>query len=169
METKETNISGWLHSIQHTFRTHGLFTTIDDYVLRIETTREKINSILNTLYGLEEKLGLPIGSYKERIGDMIAIRDAISVYGIYHPAHKRRLDSNILWHSYGPRLQKSNYRKEGKEWLDYFGKDDGITEVGGYITVSLSESGILYLNSIAEGVSYLSSSPDKRYYTTVTT
>jgi hypothetical protein len=169
METKETNISGWLHSIQHTFRTHGLFTTIDDYVLRIETTREKINSILNTLYGLEEKLGLPIGSYKERIGDMIAIRDAISVYGIYHPAHKRRLDSNILWHSYGPRLQKSNYRKEGKEWLDYFGKDDGITEVGGYITVSLSDSGILYLNSIAEGVSYLSSSPDKRYYTTVTT
>ena len=169
METTNTNISGWLHSIQHSFRTHGLFTTIDDSVLRIGNTKEKINSILNTLYGLEEKLGLPIGSYKERIGDMIAIRDAISVYGIYHPAHKRRLDSNILWHSYGPRLQKSNYRKEGKEWLDYFGKDDGIRDVGGYVTVSLSDSGILYLNSIAEGVSYLSSSPDKRYYTTVTT
>ncbi len=107
-------------------------------------------------------------SYRERIGDMIAIRDAISVYGIYHPAHKRRMDSNILWHSYGPRLQKSNARKEGKEWLDYFGQDDGITDVGGYITVSLSDSGILYLNSIWEGVSFLSSSPDKRYYTTVT-
>lgn len=162
MKTKlyitETNLSPWLHSIQHSFRTHGLFTTIDESVSRIRNTREKINSILNTLYGLEEKWGLPIGSYKERMADMIAIRDAIGVYGIYHPAHKRRLDSNILWHSYGPRLQKSNARKEGKEWLDYFGQDDGITDVGGYITVSLSDSGILYLNSIAEGVSSLSSS-----------
>jgi len=166
METKETNISGWLHSIQHTFRTHGLFTTIDDYVLRIETTREKINSILNTLYGLEERSGVNLTSYRERMHDMIAIRDAISVYGIYHPAHKRRLDSNILWHSYGPRLQKSNYRKEGKEWLDYFGQDDGITDVGGYVTVSLSDSGILYLNSIRDGVSYLY---DSYTNTTVTT
>jgi hypothetical protein len=53
--------------------------------------------------------------------------------------------------------------------LHYFGVDDGIRDVGGFVTVSLSDSGILYLNSIAEGVSYLSSSPDKRYYTTVTT
>jgi hypothetical protein len=58
--------------------------------------------------------------------------------------------------------------KEGKEWLDYFGEDDGITDVGGYVVVSLSGSGIEYLNSIWERVSFLSSSPDKRYYTTVT-
>ncbi len=160
METTNTNISPWLHSIQHSFRTHGLFTTIDDYVLRIETTREKINSLMDKVLMLESERAIPIGSYRERIGDMIAIRDAISVYGIYHPAHKRRLDSNILWHSYGPRLQKSNARKEGKEWLDYFGQDDGITDVGGYVTVSLSDSGILYLNSIWEGVSSLSSSYD---------
>lgn len=165
METT-SNISPWLHSIQHSFRTHGLFTTIDDYVLRIETTREKINSLMDKVLMLESERAIPIGSYRERIGDMIAIRDAISVYGIYHPAHKRRLDSNILWHSYGPRLQKSNARKEGKEWLDYFGKDDGITDVGGYVTVSLSDSGIEYLNSIWEGVSSLSSSYDD---TTVTT
>ena len=167
METT-SNISPWLHSIQHSFRTHGLFTTIDDYVLRIETTREKINSLMDKVLMLESERAIPIGSYRERIGDMIAIRDAISVYGIYHPAHKRRMDSNILWHSYGPRLQKSNARKEGKEWLDYFGQDDGITEVGGYVVVSLSDKGIEYLNGISEKVSYWSSSPDKRYYTTVT-
>ncbi len=165
METTNTNISPWLHSIQHSFRTHGLFTTIDDYVLRIETTREKINYLLHKIHMLELELAIPIGSYHDRIGDMIAIRDAISVYGIYHPAHKRRLDSNILWHSYGPRLQKSNARKEGKEWLDYFGVDDGITDVGGYVVVSLSDSGILYLNSIWEGVSSLSSSYDNTVVT----
>jgi hypothetical protein len=97
---------------------------------------------------------------------MIAIRDAIGVYGIYYPTHRRRVrEPNMLWYRY----ELSPHYNEGSEWLDYFGKDDRITDVGGYVTVSLSDSGILYLNSIREGVSYLSSSPDKRYYTTVTT
>jgi hypothetical protein len=155
METKETIISTWLHSIQHTFRTKGYVTTIDDYVLRVRNTRKKINSILNTLYGLEERSGVNLTSYRERMHDMIAIRDAIGVYGIYHPNHSRMFqEPNMLWHTYD---LLSDY-KEGKEWLDYFGKDDGITDVGGYVVVSLSHSGIIYLNSIAEGVSYLSSS-----------
>jgi hypothetical protein len=164
METP-TNLSPWLHSLQQTFRTNGLFTAIDESVSRIRNTREKINSILNTLYGLEEKWGLPIGSYKERISAMIDIRDAIGVYGIYHPTHSRReKEPNMLWHTYDT-FVLSDY-KEGKEWLDYFGQDDGITEVGGYITVSLSDSGILYLNSIREGVSSLY---DSYTNTTVTT
>jgi hypothetical protein len=170
MKTKlhitETNLSPWLHSLQHTYRTESLFTAIDDSVLRVRNTRKKINSILNRLYGLEEKWGLPIGSYNERISDMIAIRDAIGVYGIYHPTHSRReKEPNMLWHTYELTPERSNRYKEGKEWLDYFGKDDGITDVGGYVTVSLSHSGILYLNDISEGVSYLCSS----YDTTVTT
>ena len=165
METT-SNISPWLHSIQRTSRTSGLFTTIDDHVLRVRTTRKKINSILNTIYGLEEKLGVPISSYKERIRAMIDIRDAIGVYRIYHPTHKRRMDSNILWHTYDP-FVLSDYKK-GKEWMNYFGNDDGIRDVGGYVVVSLSDKGIEYLNGIREKVSYWSSSPDKRYYTTVT-
>jgi hypothetical protein len=116
---------------------------------------------------LESELAIPIGSYHERIGNMIAIRDAISVYGIYHPAHKRRLDSNILWHSYGLTLKSSGLCKEGKEWLDYFGNDDGIRDVGGYVVVSLSDKGIEYLNSIWEGVSSLSSSYDDTTVVTI--
>jgi hypothetical protein len=167
METKETNISPWLHSLQQTFRTNELFTAIDDSVLRVRNTRKKINSILNTLYGLEERSGVNLTSYRERMHDMIAIRDAIRVYGIYHPAHSRReKEPNMLWNTYDP-FVLSDY-KEGREWFDYFGKDDGITEVGGYVVVSLSDKGIEYLNGISEKVSYWSSSPDKRYYTTVT-
>jgi hypothetical protein len=65
METKETNISPWLHSIQRTFRTPGLFTTIesrhpDEFASRIDSTREKINSVLNTFYGLEERSGVKL-------------------------------------------------------------------------------------------------------------
>jgi hypothetical protein len=169
METKETNISPWLHSLQHTFRTKGLFTTIDDYVLRVRNTKEKINSLLNTLYGLEEKSGVKLTQYHDRMQDMLDIRDAIGVYGIYHPNHSRReRQPNMVWHSYALMKEVIISPKEGKEWLDYFGQDDGITDVGGYVVVSLSGSGIEYLNSISKRVSFLSSSPDKRYYTTVT-
>jgi hypothetical protein len=173
METKETNLSPWLHSIQQTFRTPGLFTTIesrqsDEFASRIESTREKINSLLNTLYGLEEKLGVPISSYGGRIGDlfhvernMLDIRNAIGVYGIYHPTHSRReRQPNMVWNSYAPVEKLIISPKEGKEWLDYFGQDDGITGVGGYVVVSLSDKGIEYLNSIWERVSFLSSSYD---------
>jgi len=168
METT-SNISPWLHSIQHTFRTNELFTTIDDYVLRVRNTKEKINSILNTLYGLEERSGVNLTSYRERMHNMIAIRDAIGVYGIYHPNHSRRqYTDSMLWYKEQLASERTLPNKEGSEWLDYFGVDDGITDVGGYITVSLSHKGIEYLNGIAERVSFLSSSPDKRYYTTVT-
>jgi hypothetical protein len=174
MKTKETNISPWLHSIQQTFRTPGLFTTIesrqsDEFASRIDSTREKINSVLNTFYALEERSGVNLTSYHGRIGNMIAIRDAIGVYGIYHPTHSRReRQPNMVWHSYTLMKEVIISPKEGKEWLDYFGQDDGITEVGGYVVVSLSDKGIEYLNGIREKVSYWSSSPDKRYYTTVT-
>jgi hypothetical protein len=142
---------------------------IDDSVLRIGSTRKKINSLLNTLYALEEKLGLPIGSYHDRMQDMLDIRNAIGVYGIYHDYHSRRQHpSSMLWWKDQLSYERTLPNKEGNEWLDYFGQDDGITEVGGYVVVSLSHSGILYLNGIAEKVSYWSSSPDKRYYTTVT-
>ena len=42
--------------------------------------------------------------------------------------------------------------------MDYFGDDTGITNEGGYVVVSLSNSGISYLNTISEGVYSLSSS-----------
>ena len=163
METT-SNISGWLHPLQQTFRTQRLFTAIDESVIRVSNTREKINSLMDKVLILESELAIPIGSYHERISDMVAIRDAIGVYRIYHPTHKRRMGSNVVWHTYDP-FVLSDY-KEGKEWLDYFGKDDRITDVGGYVTVSLSDKGIEYLNGIWEGVSSLSSSYDD---TTVTT
>jgi hypothetical protein len=74
----------------------------------------------------------------------------------------------MLWWKDQLSYERTLPNKEGNEWFDYFGKDDGITEVGGYVVVSLSDSGIEYLNGIREKVSYWSSSPDKRYYTTVT-
>jgi hypothetical protein len=99
---------------------------------------------------------------------MISIRDAIGVYGIYHPLHSRRqCPDSMLWYKEQLASERTLPNKEGSKWLDYFGQDDGITDVGGYVVVSLSGSGIIYLNSIAEGVSYLSSSYDTTTVATI--
>jgi hypothetical protein len=179
METTNTNISPWLHSVQHTFRTQALFPKLMDSNDRIRNTKEKINSLLNKMYELESLQKSDLfhywyPKYGDRItpsyheSDMIAIRDAIGVYRIYDPNHRSRVETNTLWEGYEDRykttLGRSNGRfimnnvivsKKRSEWLDYFGEDYGITKVGGYITVSLSDHGISYLNSIWEGVSSL--------------
>ena len=166
METT-SNISTWLHSFQLTYGTRTV-GAIDELIRRTKGIEKRINSLLNTLYALEEKCGVNLTSYRERMHDMIAIRDAIGVYGIYHDYHSRRQHpSSMLWWKDQLSYERTLPNKEGNEWLDYFGQDDGITEVGGYVVVSLSHKGIEYLNGISEKVSYWSSSPDKRYYTTV--
>jgi hypothetical protein len=167
METP-SNISPWLHSLQ----LYGIGVG-EESVLRIESTREKINSILDKIRGLEEKMwGLHHSTllqnhrYYGVTTDIRAIRNAIGVYGIYHPNHSRRRNApNMLWYKEELSFERTLPNKEGGCWLDYFGKDDRIRDIGGWIVVSLSHSGISYLNSIWEGVSSLSSS----YITTATT
>jgi hypothetical protein len=159
METP-SNISPWLHSLQ----LYGIGVG-EESVLRTRNTGKKINSLIESLYALDTYERLPPQIYLD-ILDMIKIRDAIGVYGIYHPKHSRRRNApNMLWYKEGLASERTLPNKEGGCWLDYFGKDDRIRDVGGWVIVSLSDKGISYLNSIWEGVSSLSSS----YITTATT
>jgi hypothetical protein len=153
METP-SNISPWLHSLQ----LYGIGVG-EESVLRTRNTGKKINSLLDTLCGLEEKMwGLHHSSTFGVTSDIRAIRDAIGVYGIYHPKHSRRRNApNMLWYKEVLASERTLPNKEGGCWLDYFGKDDGIRDVGGWIVVSLSNEGISYLNSIWNEVSSLSS------------
>jgi hypothetical protein len=63
----------------------------------------------------------------------------------------------MLWYKEQLASERTLPNKEGGCWLDYFGKDDGIRDVGGWIVVSLSGEGISYLNSIWKEVASLSS------------
>jgi hypothetical protein len=155
MEIVKTNISPCLHSVQM-YRTQGMFTTIDESVSRIRNTREKINYLLHKIHMLELQWG-PITSYEERISDMVAIRNAIGVYGIYDPTDLRRVRGNTLWYREGIVSEESDEYKRGTEWWDYFGDPYLITDIGGYVIVSLSDIGISYLNDISKGISSLSS------------
>jgi hypothetical protein len=159
METTNTNISPFLHSFQLTYGTRKA-GTIDGLILRTRGIGKKINSLLDTLCGLEEKMwGLHHSSTFGVTNDIRAIRDAIGVYGIYHPDNVRRIGSdNMLWYKEQVASERTLPNKEGSMWLDYFGDDKIITDIGGYVVVSLSHKGISYLNGISEGVYSLSSS-----------
>ena len=157
METKETNISPWLHSFQLTYGTRTV-SAIDELIRRTKGIEKRINSLLNKMYELDKKRGRL--SHLSITNHVINMRDAIGVYGIYHDYHSRRQHpSSMLWWKDQLSYERTIPNKEGNEWFDYFGQDDGITNVGGYVIVSLSNSGISYLNTISEGVSS---------YTTVT-
>jgi hypothetical protein len=157
METKETNISPFLHSFQLTYGTRKA-GTIDGLILRTRDIGKKINSIIESLYALDTYERLPPQIYLD-ILDMIKIRDAIGVYGIYHPDNVRRTrEPNMLWYKEQLASERTLPNKEGAMWLDYFGDDKIITDIGGYVVVSLSHKGISYLNGISEGVYSLSSS-----------
>jgi len=149
MKTKKTNTAPWLHSIQYR---HGedSFSTIEASIIRTHATVEKINSLMDKVLMLESQQAIPIGSYHEHIGGMVAIRDSIGVYGIYHPRHGRRKNEpNMLWYKEELTSEgSSSFDKEGKLWRDYFG-DNSLASVGGWVVVSLSDKGISFLNGIA--------------------
>jgi hypothetical protein len=158
METTTSNISPWLHSFQYANGATNV-GTIDELIRRTKGIEKRINSLLNKMYELDEKRGrLSHSSHLSITNHAINMRDAIGVYMIYAPHHLRRThEPNMIWCKEQLTFERTRY-KEGSLWMDYFGDDTGITNEGGYVVVSLSNSGISYLNTISEGVYSLSSS-----------
>ena len=166
--TNQTNISHWLHSIQYPYGTYEKMSSIDDYTLRIWDIRKKINSMLDIWFHSVSTSKSKLNFGNMNTWDIMDIRDAIGVYGIYHCDDPRRViaPSNVLWYQVDrpsndsrPYIEKKNFngkdfvvRKQGKEWIDYFGDDKIIIDRGGWVIVSLSDEGIEYLNEIADKV-----------------
>ena len=153
METTNTNISPFLHSFQLTYGTRKA-GTIDGLILRTRDIGKKINSIIESLYALDTYERLPPQIYLD-ILDMIKIREAIGVYGIYDLDSRRRTGSDTLWYKVQLKSERTLPNKEGKMFLSYFGDLSTITTVGGYVVVSLSDKGISYLNGMVDTVSSL--------------
>jgi len=160
MITKKTNtmnISPFLANLQTT----GDNFDYDLYRDKLDATIEKIDSLVDTL---------PVKQLSESEYDqwslnrsiVIEIRNTIGIYGITSKTYALEssivFGSKILWYK-----QNGNERPEidpliNGVWKDWLG-NMGITESGGYVVVSLSDTGVEYLNGIADKVSS---------YTTVT-
>ena len=163
METTNTNISPFLTNLQFSNVMPGI-RDIDSYKLRIEGTMKKLDSLLHSLHQLEE---LPYGGWGLDRVTISTIRQTIGVYSIVPQKERELFNSTILWYKDVNGLNIRGQDELHSTWQDCLG-DRGITQLGGKVVVSLSDKGVSYLNGIANKVSYWSSSPDKRYYTTVT-
>ena len=160
MITKKTNtmnISPFLANLQTT----GDNFDYDLYRDKLDATIEKIDSLVDTLPVKQ----LSESEYEQWIrarSIVIEIRNTIGIYGITSKTYALEssivFGSKILWYK-----QNGNERPEidpliNGVWKDWLG-NMGITESGGYVVVSLSDTGVEYLNGIADRVSS---------YTTVT-
>ena len=154
------NISPFLANLQIT----GDNFDYDLYRTKLDATIEKIDSLVDTL---------PVKQLSESEYDqwwkvsttswwslnrsiVIEIRNTIGIYGITSKTYALEssivFGSKILWYK-----QNGNERPEidpliNGVWKDWLG-NMGITESGGYVVVSLSDTGVEYLNGIADKVS----------------
>jgi hypothetical protein len=157
MENTTMNISPFLANLQIT----GDNFDYDLYRAKLDVTIEKIDSLVDTL---------PVKQLSESEYDLwsrarsivIEIRNTIGIYDITSKTYALEssivFGSKILWYK-----QNGNERPEidpliNSTWHDWLGNMD-ITESGGKVVVSLSDTGVEYLNGIADRVSS---------YTTVT-
>ena len=160
MITKKTNtmnISPFLANLQTT----GDNFDYDLYRDKLDATIEKIDSLIETL-PVKQLSESEYEQWSRARSIVIEIRNTIGIYGITSKTYALEssivFGSKILWYK-----QNGNERPEidpliNGVWKDWLG-NMGITESGGYVVVSLSDTGVEYLNGIADRVSS---------YTTVT-
>lgn len=120
---------------------------IQEYRTRIESTVKKLDSLIGSLAQREV-------DYKEWVDHtsiVLAIRNTIGLYTIFSDEERRTSTCSItLW------VKEGDHYTIGVNnvWQDWLG-DKGIVHLGGKVIVSLSDTGIEYLNEIAHKVASL--------------
>jgi hypothetical protein len=155
MENAAINISLFVTSLQIE-NTYALQleeeSRIQEYRTRIESTVKKLDSLIGSLARRE----VDYKEWGEHTSIVLAIRNTIGIYTIFSDEERRASTCSItLWEKEGDHYTLG----VNNVWQPWLG-DKGIVHLGGKVVVSLSDTGIEYLNSIWEGVSSLSSSYD---------
>ncbi len=154
MENTAMNISPFLANLQFIM---GNNFDSDLYRTKLDATIEKIDSLVDTL---------PVKQLSESKYDQwsrdrsiaIEIRNTIGIYFITSKTYAQESSivygSKILWYKKNGNTQPEIDPFINGVWKDWLG-DKGITELGGYVVVSLSDTGVEYLNGIADRVDSL--------------
>jgi hypothetical protein len=152
MENTAMNISPFLANLQFIM---GNNFDSDLYHTKLDATIGKIDSLVDTL---------PVKQLSESKYDQwsrdrsiaIEIRNTIGIYFITSKTYAQESSivygSKILWYKKNGNTQPEIHPVINGVWKDWLG-DKGITESGGYVVVSLSDTGVEYLNEIANKVS----------------
>jgi hypothetical protein len=124
---------------------------------KLDATIGKIDSLVDTLPVTQ----LSESEYDQWSRDRsisIEIRNTIGIYFITSKTYALESSivygSKILWYKKNGNTQPEIDPLINSVWKDWLG-DSSITESGGYVVVSLSDTGVEYLNEIANRVASL--------------
>jgi hypothetical protein len=157
VENTAVNLSPFVTPLQIRDGAEYLFQPLDSYRRRINETIGKIDSLVDILPATQ----LSESEYDQWSRDRsiaIEIRNTIGIYFITSKTYAQESSivygSKILWYKKNGNTQPEIDPFINGVWKDWLG-DKGITELGGYVVVSLSDTGVEYLNGIADRVASL--------------
>jgi hypothetical protein len=157
MENTAVNVSLFVTSLQIRDGAEYLFQPLDSYRTRINKTIGKIDSLMGTMLTSVDYDGWDLdGSV------LLAIRNTIGLYKIFSDEERKAwtgLTIPTLWEREGDHYTLG----VNNVWQPWLG-DKEITHEGGKVIVSLSDTGIEYLNEIANRVDSLFD-PLNNFYT----
>jgi hypothetical protein len=156
MENTALNISPFLANLQ--FYMDDNFD-YDLYRTKLDATIEKIDSLVDTLPAtLLIESEYAHWSLDRSIA--IEIRNTIGIYAIIPQKEREIFKKTTVWYKqvhsiyWGVMANLHGKDELHSTWQDWLG-DEGITELGGKVVVSLSDTGVEYLNEVANRVASL--------------
>jgi hypothetical protein len=160
MENAAVNVSLFVTSLQIKRDDDYLFKSFQfhSYNTRIESTVKKLDSLIGSL----TPRAVNYEGWRGDTSIVLAIRNTIGIYKIFSDKERRAwtgLTIPALWEREG-----DHYTLGVKNvWQPWLGDKD-IVHLGGKVVVSLSDTGIEYLNEIANRVDSLFD-PLNNFYT----
>ena len=161
MENTTVNVSLFVTNLQlpNPLIQDFLIQDFDSYTRRIQSTVKKLDSLIGSL----TPRAINYEGWRGDTSIVLAIRNTIGIYTIFSDEERRAwigLEIPPLWAKEGDGGNTLGVNNVWQPWLG----DKEIVHLGGKVVVSLSDTGVEYLNEIANRVDSLFD-PLNNFYT----
>ena len=147
MENTAVNLTPFLDNFQWS---NHLIRDFTSYELRIEKTVKKLDSLI----GLLTPRAVNYEGWRGDTSIVLAIRNTVGIYTIFSDKERMSwtgLTIPPLWGKKGDGRYSLGLNNVWQPWLG----DKEIVHLGGKVVVSLSDTGVSYLNEVADRVASL--------------
>ena len=159
MENTAVNVSLFVTPLQIRDGAEYLFQPLDSYHTRVEQTILKLDSLIGSL----TPRAVNYEGWRGDTSIVLAIRNTVGIYTIFSDKERiswTGLTIPPLWGKKGDGRYSLGVNNVWQDWLG----DKEIVHLGGKVVVSLSDTGVSYLNEVADRVDSLFD-PLNNFYT----
>ena len=150
MENTAVNVSLFVTPLQIRDGAEYLFQPLDSYHTRVEQTILKLDSLIGSL----TPRAVNYEGWRGDTSIVLAIRNTVGIYTIFSDKERMSwtgLTIPPLWGKKGDGRYSLGLNNVWQPWLG----DKEIVHLGGKVVVSLSDTGVSYLNEVADRVASL--------------